>query len=69
VLGQLAAVAAAFWTWRRAGSPAQVLSGVTLALLLVLVSAPAASPFRLGLPTALLGLAVLMPSAVSRGRA
>jgi hypothetical protein len=69
VLGQLAAVAAAFWTWRRAGSPAEVLSGLTLALLFVLVSAPAASPFRLGLPTALVCLAVLMPSAVSRSRA
>jgi hypothetical protein len=60
VLGQLAAVAVAGWTWRRARSLADVLCGVSLGLLLVLSFAPVASPFRLGPPTAFIGLAALV---------
>ena len=66
-LGYAAIVAAAAWTWRRAGSLREVLIGSTLALVLTLVFAPSATPFRLGLPTALLGLAALQPHA-SRGQ-
>jgi hypothetical protein len=66
-LGYAAIVAAAAWTWRRASSLREVLIGSSLALVLTLVFAPSATPFRLGLPTALLGLAALQPHA-SRGQ-
>jgi hypothetical protein len=59
-VGCAGVAATAYWTWRRAGSLSEAMLGLALALLLALVVAPAASPFRLGLPTALLGLAALL---------
>lgn len=56
-LGTLAVAAVALWTWRRAVSPSEALAGAALALLLALFFAPAASPFRLAIPLALIGLA------------
>jgi hypothetical protein len=66
-LGHLAVLAAIVWTWRRAASRAELLSGAALALLLALFFAPVASPFRLAVPLALLGLsAVVRPEDVRR---
>jgi len=59
-LGSVAVGASAVWSWRRAGSSAEAFAGVALTLLLALFFAPAASPFRLALPLALLGLAALV---------